>query len=106
MNDLLLDTHVFVWYTANDPRIDDATRQLLEDSASSVYLSVVSGWEISIKLGLGKLYLAMTIQDLLDVRAHGIQLLDIAPRDIVAYSQLSFPAKDQDRKSTRLNSSH
>ncbi len=94
MSDLLLDTHVFIWYTANDPRLNNSTRQLLDDPDSNVYLSIVSAWEIAIKLGLGKLYLAMPIEDLLDVTAHGLQLLDIAQSDVIAYSRLGFPLKD------------
>jgi PIN domain nuclease of toxin-antitoxin system len=87
VSDLLLDTHVFIWYTANDPRLDHSTRQLIDNQDSNVYLSVVSGWEIAIKLGLGKLLLD-------NVAAHGLHLLDVTKSDILAYSQLSFPLKD------------
>ncbi len=94
MSDLLLDTHVFIWYIANDPRLDESTRQLIDDPDCNVYVSVVSGWEIAIKIGLGKLHLAMQIEDLLDMEEHGLRFLDVTRGDVIAYSHLKFPVKD------------
>lgn len=54
---VLLDTHAFLWWTMNDPRLSDAARQILEDGANEIIFSVVSGWEIAIKTRLGKLEL-------------------------------------------------
>lgn len=59
-----------------------------------VYLSSVSAWEISIKHGLGKLDLPQPISDLLDLNAHGIELLQPSTLDHIAYSVLGFPVKD------------
>ncbi len=51
---LLLDTHVLLW-ALNDPaRLDDATRDLLEDVANEVLFSAASIWEIAIKARLGR----------------------------------------------------
>ena len=94
MSDLLLDTHVFIWYTSNDPRLDDSTRHQIDDPKSNVYVSIASSWEIAIKLGLGKLYLAMPIEDLLNVTVHGLELLNITRGDVISYSQLNFPLMD------------
>ncbi len=46
---LLLDTHIFLWYVANDRRLAQAWRQAIRDSRNEVYLSVVSLWEAIIK---------------------------------------------------------
>jgi len=51
---LLLDTHIFLWYTTGDSRIKPAVRRAIEDS-DSAYLSVVSLWEATTKYQLGKL---------------------------------------------------
>ncbi len=52
---LLLDTHIFLWYISGDTRLPDAWKSVLRDPNNSVYLSVVSVWEASIKYHLGKL---------------------------------------------------
>jgi PIN domain nuclease of toxin-antitoxin system len=51
---LLLDTHVLLWVMADDPSLPSATRAII-NKAEVVYVSAVSLWEISIKVGLGKL---------------------------------------------------
>ena len=48
---ILLDTHAILWVLSNDPRLSDGARRLYE-SAEDVAFSVVSLWEIGIKLGL------------------------------------------------------
>jgi len=52
---LLLDTHVFLWWLADDPALAERARGALADPGNDVFVSAVSGWEISIKRALGKL---------------------------------------------------
>ncbi|MDR2187353.1 MAG: type II toxin-antitoxin system VapC family toxin [Azonexus sp.] len=51
---LLLDTHIFLWAVADDPRLSKRARTLIVD-ADEVHVSSASIWEASIKAGLGKL---------------------------------------------------
>jgi PIN domain nuclease of toxin-antitoxin system len=52
---LLLDTHAFLWWLADDPRLQATAREALADPKAVVYVSAVSLWEIAIKSRLGKL---------------------------------------------------
>jgi len=52
---LLLDTHALLWWLSDDEKLSAKVRLLIEDPANQVYVSAVSGWEISIKQALGKL---------------------------------------------------
>ena len=52
---LLLDTHVFLWWLADDGRLKKAERQAIRDPENDVYLSAASVWEIVIKQALGRL---------------------------------------------------
>ena len=52
---LLLDTHVLLWWLANDPSLGEEARESISASDSSVFVSAASAWEISIKQALGKL---------------------------------------------------
>jgi len=75
----LLDTHTFLWWIANDPQLSLRARQIMVDSATELFLSVASGWEIAIKSHLGKLRLPPDLQGFVaeQVRVNGIQVLPI-----------------------------
>jgi len=53
----LLDTHVFLWAVSEPERLSEPARKVIESGASELFLSVASLWEISIKIGIGKLLL-------------------------------------------------
>jgi PIN domain nuclease of toxin-antitoxin system len=55
---LLLDTHAFLWWLADDRRLSSAARSAVASSTSVVYVSAASIWEIAIKASIGKLRLA------------------------------------------------
>jgi PIN domain nuclease of toxin-antitoxin system len=52
---LLLDTHAFLWWCGDDPRLGDVERQAIRDGANEAYLSAASVWEMAIKQALGRL---------------------------------------------------
>lgn len=52
---LLLDTHVLLWWLADDARLSGPARSAIADPNNVVSVSAVSLWEIVIKRGLGKL---------------------------------------------------
>ena len=52
---LLLDTHVFLWWLADDGRLGSAEREAIRDPGNDVCLSAASVWEIVIKQALGRL---------------------------------------------------
>ena len=54
---LLLDTHVFLWYIAADPRLPAIVEAALREASNELFVSVASIWEATIKHGLGKLTL-------------------------------------------------
>jgi PIN domain nuclease of toxin-antitoxin system len=52
---LLLDTHILLWWLSDHQRLSDRFRKRIADSAAPVYVSLASIWEISIKVGAGKI---------------------------------------------------
>lgn len=54
---LLLDTHVFLWWLADDPRLSATLRRAIADADNNCAISAASSWEIAIKLSMGKLKL-------------------------------------------------
>ena len=53
----LLDTHVFLWWISDDPRLSTHARKIITDGENTLFLSAASGWEIAIKAKLGRLKL-------------------------------------------------
>lgn len=51
---LLLDTHIFLWLNADDPRLGRKARKLIDES-QEIFVSSVVFWELAIKNSLGML---------------------------------------------------
>lgn len=52
---LLLDTHVLLWWLGDDPSLPAAARAAISDADTTVLVSAASVWEISIKQAAGRL---------------------------------------------------
>ena len=78
---VLLDTHVFLWWSSDrGARLSERTRDILADGATDAAISLVSAWEIAIKVGAGRMELPDAIERYLPdrIRRHGFELLPIA----------------------------
>lgn len=72
---LLLDTHVFLWWRANDRRLGAAVRAAVAE-ADLVFVSAATAWEAAIKASLGRLRYPDTIEAGVD--ASGFEKLPIS----------------------------
>ena len=52
---LLLDSHAFLWWLNEDPKLSAEARQAVADPNSVVHVSAATIWELAIKSALGKL---------------------------------------------------
>jgi len=55
MKKLLLDTHIFLWWLFDDPKLQRGLRKHIADIENEVFVSSASVWEITTKFRLGKL---------------------------------------------------
>jgi PIN domain nuclease of toxin-antitoxin system len=53
----ILDTHVVLWTAENSPLLSDKAKIAILDKTAEKYISIVSAWEVAIKLGTSKLHL-------------------------------------------------
>ncbi len=74
MTGLLLDTHVFLWWRENSPRLSARARQGIA-TADLVMVSAASAWEAAIKIALGRLRLPDSFES--GVLASGFERLPI-----------------------------
>ncbi len=94
MKDFLLDTHAFIWLSENDPNLPNNLREMI-DLADTVYLSIVSLWEMAIKLNLGKLSLKRSYETIeQELKLSDISLLPITFLDTVQVYRLPLHHRD------------
>ena len=82
---LLLDTHAFIWWCENSGRLNDSARARI-GTAAVVFVSVASAWEAAIKMALGKLQLPEPFE--VGVETAGFDKLPIAFRHAEAVATL------------------
>lgn len=51
----LLDTHAILWWLSDDRRLGEQARDIIENPANDIAVSVASLWEIVVKVRVGKL---------------------------------------------------
>ena len=75
----MLDTHALLWALDDDKRLSKEASRAYHDEDNSIYTSIVCFWEIAIKLGLNKLTLNVTINDLADsCKTQGIPIVPVS----------------------------
>jgi PIN domain nuclease of toxin-antitoxin system len=52
---VLLDTHALLWWLTDDSQLGTQARDLVADPSNDILVSVVSLWEIVVKVRVGKL---------------------------------------------------
>ena len=93
---LLIDTHVLIWYYQTDARMSATGRVLIEDPANAVFVSAASHWEIAVKISTGKLTLAETFPDFIQhaIIDNGFAICSIEPRHTAELIALPYHHRD------------
>lgn len=93
---LLLDSHTFLWWVADDKRLPTRTRRAIATASSECWLSYASVWEMAIKASLGKLILDRPVERFVSEQCeiNGFRLLPIAFKHICAVEKLAWHHRD------------
>ncbi|MCW5968995.1 MAG: type II toxin-antitoxin system VapC family toxin [Blastocatellales bacterium] len=93
---VLLDTHAFLWFIANDSQLSGRSRAILEDGENELLLSGASLWEIAIKISIGKLQLGGSFDSFIPqhLAINRIALLDISLQHLTAVSEMPRHHRD------------
>jgi PIN domain nuclease of toxin-antitoxin system len=98
---ILLDTHVLLWWLADDPQLGEPERDVIATPENLIAFSAASIWEIRIKQAVGKLDLPADFADVLARQAfeplavtvahahalHGLPMLHRDPFDRLLIAQ-------------------
>lgn len=60
----LIDTHTLLWYFKGDSQLSIKAKDILEDEKKDKYVSIVSIWEIAVKLTIEKIQLYYPFSDI------------------------------------------
>jgi PIN domain nuclease of toxin-antitoxin system len=88
---LLLDTHVVLWWLADDPALADNIKDRL-DREPDVYVSAATIWEVAIKQAIGKLPEPAGLPE--RIRDSGFTPLPISAEHAIAAGRLPMVHRD------------
>jgi PIN domain nuclease of toxin-antitoxin system len=91
----LLDTHTFLWFINGDEQISQKAKDAITNPDAIKYISIISFWEIVIKLNLGKLNLDLPFEDLRkQVTLNGFDLLPLTFEHTIELTSLDLHHRD------------
>jgi PIN domain nuclease of toxin-antitoxin system len=89
---LLLDTHVLLWWLDDNPTLSKRARDIISDGRNLAFVSAVVIWEIRIKQALGKLKIPKNFRKVLDEQP--FEFLDITVEHAHAVGDLPLHHRD------------
>jgi PIN domain nuclease of toxin-antitoxin system len=90
--DLLLDTHVLLWWLDDNPTLSKRGKDLISDEKNIAFVSAVVVWEIRIKQALGKLKIPRNFRKVLNEQP--FEMLDITVEHAHAVGDLPLYHRD------------
>lgn len=92
---VLLDTHIALWAVQDSPLLTTRAREIILSSASTIYVSTASIWEISIKFSLGRGDMPISGKEALAYfREAGYRVISIEPEHAIEVENLPPHHKD------------
>jgi len=75
----LLDTHVFIWMDQDPQKLSGPVTDILAEPDSIVLMSIVSVWEMQIKIRKGKLTLSVPLEEIVEseIEVNDLEVLPV-----------------------------
>ena len=89
---LLIDTHVLLWWLDDHPSLSKKARVVIADGNNLVFVSAAIIWEIRIKQALGKLEVPANFRQVLNKQS--FEMLAITAEHAHAVKDLPFHHRD------------
>jgi PIN domain nuclease of toxin-antitoxin system len=92
---LLLDTHTLIWFFNGDVLLLEKAKRSIVEMWHRKFVSIVSVWEIAIKISLNKLAFDGKTKGVLDlINSNGFELLSVNENHILELEKLPFIHRD------------
>ena len=93
----LLDTQAVIWSLDDDPRLSQTAKDVIEDTNNTIYITIVSLWEIAIKRSIGKLKLTASLKDIQNlVSSKVVSILPLTVSHLEILEGLPYKDKHRD----------
>ena len=93
--DCLLDTHTFLWFIDGSSELSLKAKMIILNPENKKFVSVVSFWEIAIKLKLDKIQLDIPFKELKNQAViNGFRILPILFEDTLKLTALELHHRD------------
>ena len=91
----LLDTHVALWLFEGNEKLSQHARSIIFDTDNEIYVSIISAWEVAIKVSIDKLdFEGGSEAFLAAIEANNIDLLGIHGKYVKVVEGLPFIHRD------------
>jgi len=89
---LLLDTHIFIWWEIALRRLSAKRIQMLKDESNTLFLSLASIWELQLKIQNGKFAFPNSLPEIIQgqQQINNLQILPISLAHIYELENLPF----------------
>ena len=95
MKKYLIDTHVLIWFFEGDEQLAVKTRTFLIEEKEKIQVNMISLWEISIKINIGKLKLNQNTSEILKKSNEYWTLRNgFTEKQLLAYEKLPLHHRD------------
>lgn len=93
---LLLDTHAFLWFLLDDPKLSKAAEDSIANPENDIEVSPARDWEIAIKISLNKYALPEPYEQFMErqITTNQFSILPIAPKHTAVLTSLPFHHRD------------
>ena len=93
---ILLDTNVLLWFIADDEKLEPDHRAMIENTENKIIVSIVSLWEIAIKVKIGRLSLDVNFETFLKIikEQYCFYILNISDSHLIQYIKLPLHHRD------------
>lgn len=92
----LIDTNILIWFLTADPQLPIQINRVIEDEENTIFFSIASLWEITIKASLGKLKIPASLQEIYtDITdSNGFRLMPIKINHLQLLAKLPWYHRD------------
>ena len=95
MGGYLLDTHAAIWFFNGSGTLSKTADGIIRDFSNPIYISIVSVWELAIKIGVGKLEFNGKINGFISLAERNeITILPIKPSHLTTLETLPMLHRD------------
>jgi PIN domain nuclease of toxin-antitoxin system len=95
MKNILIDTHVALWFLNGDSSLSDKAKGVILDARNNKYVSLASVWEVAIKISINKLSFDGGTEGFVELlKDNGFELLPIKTEHLSVVETLEFFHRD------------